>query len=113
MSFDVQGQTALVTGANRGIGKAVVEALLQHGAAKVYAAVRDIDSAKPLVEAHGEKIVPLYLDLSKPDTVFAAAEKAGDVRLVVNNAGVLKAASPLAENAIETLQHEMEVNVSG
>jgi len=90
-----------------------VEALVQHGAAKVYAAVRDLDSARPLVEQHVDKIVPLQLDLAKPATIKAAANTAGDVQLVVSNAGVLKTASPLAEDAIEALQFEMEINVYG
>ncbi len=113
MSFDVDGKIALVTGANRGIGKAIVESLLQHGAAKVYAAVRDLDSAAPLVEAHGSKVVPLAIDLSQPDTIVAAAKFADDVQLVVNNAGVLKNATPLADDAIDSLKFEIDINVIG
>jgi len=94
MSFDVQGKTALVTGANRGIGKAIVQSLLSHGSAKVYAAVRDLDSARPLVDEHGEKVVPVHIDLGEPETISAAAKQANDVQLVVSNAGVLKTAEP-------------------
>lgn len=113
MSFDVQGKVALVTGANRGIGKAIVVSLLDHGAAKVYAAVRDLDSAQPLVQEHGERVEPIRLDLAQPDTIQAAAKQADDVQLVVNNAGVLKNAHPLAEDAIDSLQFEIEINVHG
>ena len=113
MSFDVQDKIALVTGANRGIGKAIVDSLIQHGASKVYAAVRTINSAQPLLDEYGEKIVPIHIDLEKPDTITAAAEAAGDVQLVVNNAGVLGVASPLAEDALKTFEYEMNVNVYG
>lgn len=113
MSFDIDGKVALVTGANRGIGKAIVESLLQHGAAKVYTAVRNVDSAAPLVEEHGDKVVPVELDLSNPDTIVAAAKTADDVQLVVNNAGVLRNANPLAEDAIDALQFEIDINVIG
>ena len=113
MSFDVQNKIALVTGANRGIGKAIVEALLQHGAAKVYAGVRNLDSAAGLVTVHGEKVVPILVDLAKPDTILAAAQTASDVQLVVSNAGVLRNATPLAADAIEALQYEIDINVFG
>jgi NAD(P)-dependent dehydrogenase (short-subunit alcohol dehydrogenase family) len=113
MNFDIQGKVALVTGANRGIGKAVVTSCIQHGAIKVYAAVRALDSLKPLVEEYGDKIVPMEIDLSQPDTITKAAHSASDVQLVVNNAGVLYSVTPLDEDAIEKLQSEMNINVFG
>ena len=64
MSYDVRDKTILVTGANRGIGKAIVETALKHGVAKVYAAVRNPSSAAALAAAHGDRIVPIALDLT-------------------------------------------------
>ena len=72
MGFNVQNKIALVTGANRGIGKAIVDSLIQHGASKVYAAVRTMDTAQSLVEAYGEKVVPIHIDMEKPSTMSVA-----------------------------------------
>jgi len=113
LTFDPHGKVALVTGANRGIGKTISESLLQAGVTRLYAAVRNPESAKPLIEAHGDKVVPLAVDLSKPETIQAAAKEAGDVQLVVNNAGILEVANPLQPEAFDTLAREIQVNVYG
>lgn len=113
MSFDVQGKVALVTGANRGIGKSIVERLLAGGTSKVYAAVRNPASVSDLVKSSGGRVVALDVDLSQPGTITAAAQSADDVQLVVNNAGVLRAANPLAADAIEALDFEFDINVKG
>jgi NAD(P)-dependent dehydrogenase (short-subunit alcohol dehydrogenase family) len=113
MNFSVQGKVALVTGANRGIGKSIVETLLKHGASKAYAAVRNPESAADLVKASGGRVVVVELDLAKPKTIATAAKTAKDVHLVVNNGGVLKAVSPLDVGAIDALQFEIDVNVYG
>ncbi len=112
-NYDLENKTALVTGANRGIGKTITEAFLQHGVKKVYAAVRNIDSVAPLIDQYGDRVQAVELDMSKPATIRDAATQAQDVDIVVNNAGVLTATDPMQENALESLNYEMDVNVGG
>ncbi|MCR9297032.1 MAG: SDR family oxidoreductase [bacterium] len=113
MPVSVKDSVVLVTGANRGIGRAIVDEAFERGASKVYAAVRDMDSTNPLKEQYGDKLVALQLDLLDHNSIRAAAQAARDVTIVINNAGVLRTASPLSETAIEDMQYEMNVNVYG
>jgi NADP-dependent 3-hydroxy acid dehydrogenase YdfG len=109
----IKDHNILITGANRGIGKAIVEKFLEEGAAKIYLAARDLESLNPLLTTYGDQVIPVHLDLNQPETITKAAELANDVEMVVNNAGMLTVESPLSENAIAALQMEMEVNVYG
>ena len=113
MVYDISNKTILVTGANRGIGKVLVDSFIEHGAAKVYAAVRRIESVAPLVEQYGDKVVPLHIDLADPQSIAAAAQSATDVQVVVNNAGAFQGTTPLDEKAIASLEFEININVYG
>ncbi len=79
----IDGTTALVTGANRGCGRAYVQALLDAGCAKVYAAARRPETV-PFADP---RVAPIRLDLTDEADIAAAAELAGDVALLIHNAG--------------------------
>ena len=111
MSCDISNKNTLVTGANRGIGKAIVESFLQHGALKVYAGVRSLDKADPIVAEFGNKVVPIKIDYEDPDTIKAAAQSADDVEIVVSNAGILIGADVMATDILEHFEKELIVNV--
>lgn len=112
MSTSIQDSIALVTGANRGIGRSIVEALLARGAAKVYAGARNPDSLAELVAAHGDRIVPVTLDVTDPAQVSAAATTAADATLIINNAGVIVSWDLFGDD-IEGARQEFEVNYWG
>ena len=113
MNFDVTDKVALVTGSNRGIGKEILKALIENGAQKVYAAVRRPESADPLVETYGDKVVALPFDLAEPGSIFDAAKEASDVNLVINNAGVLRTAAVTSDDVFRSMEYEFNTNVYG
>ena len=104
----IGGSTALVTGANRGLGKALVRALLEAGCAKVYAGARNIAGVAP------DRVVqPLQLDITNMDQVAAAATRCGDVGVLINNAGVAGFAPALAAPTMDNARLEIETNYLG
>jgi len=104
----IQGSVALVTGANRGLGKALVAALVNAGATKVYAAARD----ERTVLADGSRVVPLTVDVTKPEEIAEAVRKAGDVTLLINNAGALNSFNVLTASR-EDFDADFRVQVHG
>lgn len=104
--MDIKNSTALVTGANRGLGRAFVQALLDRGARKVYATARNPQTA----ELAGVETLPL--DITDPLSVQAAAGVAGDVSLLVNNAGI-QTATDLVTGSMDSLRSELETNLLG
>lgn len=104
--MDITGAVVLVTGANRGLGRRFAAALLERGAAKVYAAARNPES----IDLPG--VVPLRLDVTDPESIREAAAVAGDVTLLVNNAGSSTGASLLG-GSLEDIRLEMDTHYFG
>lgn len=107
--MNIQGKIALVTGANRGIGAALVRAFLNHGIGKVYATARDLASLPGFGD---NRVVPIQLDITKPSEVERAVQQAGAVDILCNNAGVLNYNTILSASSSE-LAADMEVNYYG
>ncbi|MFE5775057.1 SDR family oxidoreductase [Brachybacterium sp. NPDC056505] len=106
--MDIAHSTALVTGANRGIGRIVVEQLLERGARRVYATARRPESL-PFTDP---RVVPLRLDVTDAAHAASAAEQAHDVDLLVNNAGIASAQNLLTGD-LERIRAEMGTNFFG
>lgn len=105
--MQVAGSIALVTGANRGIGKALVEGLLERGAKKVYAAAR-----RP-AEVTTPGVLPVELDITRPDQVSEVAARCPDVTLLVNNAGAGRLTTLMSAPDLSDARLFMETNYFG
>ncbi|MFI6172558.1 SDR family oxidoreductase [Nocardia sp. NPDC051052] len=104
--MEIKNSIALVTGANRGIGRRFVTELQRRGARKIYAAARHPEE----VDMAG--VVPIRLDVTDDASVAAAAAVADDVTLLINNAGVSTFAR-LVDGALPDIRKEMETNYFG
>lgn len=103
----IRGATALVTGANRGIGLAFTRELLARGAKKVYAGARNPST----ITLAG--VEPVALDVTRPDQITELAARLRDVDLVVNNAGVGHVGGFLAPDSEEVARRQLETNFFG
>jgi len=106
--MDIAGSTALVTGANRGIGRRFVEQLLERGAEKVYATARRPES----IGNPDPRVTPLHLDLLDETSVAEAAAAARDVTLLVNNAGISTGANLLTDD-LDAVRQDLETHLFG
>src|SRR5262245_16737348 len=105
--MNLSGSTCLVTGANRGIGLAIVRELAHRGAT-VLAGVRD-PSAMPAVQG---AVRTLTVDLAQPRSIEAAAAEAGPVDVLVNNGGMLQAGQ-LEDEPVDRVYEVLQVNLAG
>ncbi len=111
--MQIKDSVVLVTGANRGIGRAFAEEFVKAGARRVYLGVRDLKSVSALVRQDPKRLIPMQLDVTKPEQLEKAAKTARDVTVLVNNAGVLHGGSLFDTDRMENARHEMEVNYFG
>lgn len=107
--MQLENKTVLVSGANRGIGKSLVEALLKRGVKKVYATAR---KPEQLPDFGDERVVPVKLDISDSEQVIQATAKASDVDVLINNAGVA-AFSSIISGPLELVTRDMNINYYG
>jgi NAD(P)-dependent dehydrogenase (short-subunit alcohol dehydrogenase family) len=103
----IAGCTALVTGANRGLGAAFARELLARGASTVYCGARE-----PF-DPGDDRLVPIVLDVTDQQQVDSAAAACTDVDLLVNNAGVMTLSPFIASESLEGARLEMAVNYFG
>ncbi|MBJ6802187.1 SDR family oxidoreductase [Geomonas propionica] len=111
--MDLSGKVVLVTGANGGIGWALVKELLERGAAKVYAAARNIQAVAEIAKFDPGHVVALRIDVTHETSVATAAAQCQDVDLVINNAGVNHCKSLLGPDSLESARQEIKVNYLG
>jgi NAD(P)-dependent dehydrogenase (short-subunit alcohol dehydrogenase family) len=104
--MEIKNSIALVTGANRGLGRHFAAELLNRGAAKVYAAARNPSA----VDLPG--VVPIRLDITDPASVAEAATAAPDVTVLINNAGISTHAR-LSDGDLDDIRREMETHFFG
>jgi NAD(P)-dependent dehydrogenase (short-subunit alcohol dehydrogenase family) len=105
--MDISSSTPVVTGAGRGLGRHLVDGLLDRGAQKVYALARDTSAVR-----QDPRIVPVRFDLLDPDSIAAAGGTAADATLLINNASTATFSTPLDAD-LAAVHTELAVNYEG
>ena len=105
MTETIKGSVVLITGATGAIAQALIAALKARGAAKIYAAARDISAL-----AKSDHLVPIKMDVTGDDEVAKAAALATDVTLLINNAGINHNTSFMTAPDLAMAREEIEVN---
>lgn len=103
--MNFKDKTIFITGANRGIGAALLNACLEKGAKKIYAAARDPKSLKH----EDPRVIPVSLDITNDQQILQAASLAQDTQILINNAGIASHGTMMDGN-LEAFRKDMEVN---
>lgn len=117
--LEIQGQTAVVTGAAQGNGRAIAQGLARAGARVACCDIQD----KPLreladeIRSNGGEALPLHLDIADEASCLNAAQKIaqhfGNASILVNNAGIIRRTKPDADSFAEDWRAIMAVNATG
>ena len=105
MTESIKGSVVFITGATGGLGQALIAAIAARGAAKIYAAARDISAL-----AASPTLVPVKMDVTSDGDVAKATALAGDVTLLINNAGINHNTGFMAAADIAMARDEIEIN---
>jgi NAD(P)-dependent dehydrogenase (short-subunit alcohol dehydrogenase family) len=105
MTTGIKDSIVFITGATGGIAKALISELVARGAAKIYAGARDVAGL-----AGTDRIIPVKMDVTSDDDVAEAAVRAGDVTLLINNAGINHNTAFLLADDLSLAKEEIEVN---
>ena len=105
MTETIKGSVVLITGATGAIAKALIAELKARGAAKIYAAARDVSGL-----AASEGLVPIKMDVTSDAEVADAAKAAGDVTLLINNAGINHNTAFMVAPDLAIAREEIEIN---
>lgn len=110
--MNIENSTALVTGANRGLGRVFTRQLLSRGARAVYATARRPETLDALRAEYGDRVRTLAVDITREETIQAARDAAADVDLLVNNAGIATG-TPLVTGELDAVRAELDTHFWG